>query len=377
VAPQPTTSDSRGRPASVVIVGLGNIGSHLPSQVARTGQVGRLTLVDPDVYEAPNQRCQDVAASDLGKSKVEVQTRRVRRVDPRIEVLALRACIEDVPLGLLRADLILAGLDSRVARMNLNSTAWHLGVPWIDAAVDGGSMLARVNVYLPREGAPCLECAWDAGDYAALEQIFPCPSAAQTPSTNAPASIGAVAAAMMVVEAEKLLAGDDDHLLAGRQVMCDLRHHAYLITAYRFNPNCRFDHELWMIETPANKSPKMTLGQLVESESAGCSMLRVPGHRFSRAVYCLSCGRSQAAPLRLVRRIPSVRLHCPDCGGTMAVRGFDMRETFDFPSASRADRRRTLSSIGFCPGDVLSIEGPGTRHFVQLTADRNERGQVS
>jgi molybdopterin/thiamine biosynthesis adenylyltransferase len=70
-------------------------------------------------------------------------------------------------------------LDSRAARLRLAARAWRAGSPFVDAAVGGGaSLLARTTVYVPEEGAPCFECAFDETDYAALEQVEPCAGAA-------------------------------------------------------------------------------------------------------------------------------------------------------------------------------------------------------
>jgi molybdopterin/thiamine biosynthesis adenylyltransferase len=210
---------------TLVIVGLGNIGSALAALAARM-PIGRVTLVDSDTYCEKNLGSQVMFPGDVGKPKAKIQAQRVRQIRPGLEVRAVNARVEDVPLGMLRADVILAGLDSRTSRRYVNQAAWRLGVPWIDAAVDAPGLLARVNVYVPGQDAPCAECAWDDGDYAALEQAYPCqPDGNGVAATNAPASLGAVTAGMMAVECQKLLDGDMEHLLDGRQVMLDLRHH--------------------------------------------------------------------------------------------------------------------------------------------------------
>ncbi len=118
----------------------------------------------------------------------------------------------------------------------MNQAAWRLGVPWIDGAVDASGLLARVNVYVPGPESTCMECGWDDDDYdtAALEQPYPCqPGGGGPAATNAPASLGHITAGLMAVECQKLLAGDRESLLAGRQVMLDLRHHTHYVTTFR------------------------------------------------------------------------------------------------------------------------------------------------
>ena len=112
--------------------------------------------------------------------------------------------VETVPLGRLRADVILACVDSRAARQYLNQAARHLGVPLIDAGVFPDGLLARVSVFLPGAEHACLECTWDQADYDAIEQSYPCqggvPDAA---ASGAPAHLGALAAAVQAIECQR------------------------------------------------------------------------------------------------------------------------------------------------------------------------------
>jgi adenylyltransferase/sulfurtransferase len=225
-------------------VGLGNIGSHLATLVGRNEAVGRLVLIDFDSYAEDNLSTQAIQTEDIGEPKTLVQARRVERIRPSLTVETLCARVQDVPLPRLRGDVILTGLDSRSARQHVNEAAWRLGVPWIDAAVDGPGLLVRVAVYVPGLELPCLECAWDDSDYQALEQAYPCqPGSGAPPASNSPASVGACAAALAAVECQKLLR-DRDRLLGGREVLLDLNHHTHFLTALRRNPRCRFDHEV-------------------------------------------------------------------------------------------------------------------------------------
>ena len=65
-----------------------------------------------------------------------------------METICLR--VEDVPLGRLRADVIVAAVDSLGTRQYLSAASFRLGQPWIDTAVDGSGWLVRVSVFVPR-----------------------------------------------------------------------------------------------------------------------------------------------------------------------------------------------------------------------------------
>lgn len=87
----------RGAGKSVVIVGAGNIGSHAVPLIARTPEIGRVTIIDRDRYDETNVRSQDIAPADVGRPKALVQARRARRINPALVVTALHAASASWP----------------------------------------------------------------------------------------------------------------------------------------------------------------------------------------------------------------------------------------------------------------------------------------
>ena len=169
-----------GGGVNAVVGGCGNIGSHLAPHLARNPGVGRVVLIDPDVYEPKNLPGQDIRARDVGRPKVKVQAERLLEIRPELEVVAVADRQENLPLAYFRNAIIFGALDSRLARQQLNQAAWRAGSPWIDMAVDGPGWLFRVSVYRPGLDSPCLECGWDAADYESLEHVLPCEEKAAT-----------------------------------------------------------------------------------------------------------------------------------------------------------------------------------------------------
>jgi molybdopterin/thiamine biosynthesis adenylyltransferase len=153
---------------SVAVVGCGNIGSHLVGHLARMHHVNRVILVDPDVYEAKNLSGQDIDRDAIGSSKVERQAARLRAIRPGLAISAFRDRFEQLPLATFQGSLIVSCVDSRGARRDINRAATRLGATWIDGAVGGVDLLARVAVYLPGASRPCIECEWDDADYEAM-----------------------------------------------------------------------------------------------------------------------------------------------------------------------------------------------------------------
>src|SRR5208283_2679086 len=96
----------------VVLVGCGAVGSFLAALLARMPGITHITLVDPDTFTVANLRNQDIFPCDVGQLKVAALARRLRTANPALEVTAIPVFVEDVPAGLLRADLIVACVDS-------------------------------------------------------------------------------------------------------------------------------------------------------------------------------------------------------------------------------------------------------------------------
>ena len=108
---------------SLTYIGVGNLGSHAAAALARLPSLGRLTLVDPDVYEFSNLSSQAIERRDIGRRKVDVLARRLGAINPALHVVPIAERVEDVPLGRLRADVIAGGLDSRAARLSVEVQA--------------------------------------------------------------------------------------------------------------------------------------------------------------------------------------------------------------------------------------------------------------
>jgi molybdopterin/thiamine biosynthesis adenylyltransferase len=349
--------------AHVIVIGAGAIGSHLLPHLTRSPRVSRLTVIDRDRYDAGNMRGQHIDARDVGRSKAKAQARRLRRINPEVEVVPVHAAIERLPLGALRGSVIVAALDSRQARMVVNQAAWRLGVPWVDAGVHADGMLARVHVFVPADDAPCLECGWEQADYDALEQAYPCGARVASGSTNAPSALGALAAALQAIECDKLLSGDHSHALVGRDVLLDARHHTHSVTTYPRNPSCRMpDHAGWRI-APFGAPPDrvtvdevLALGSTLRGANAFLAF-GIAGQRLATELRCDVCAAPHAAcqTERLTRQSSP---RCSLCGGHLRATGFGLRDFAPAAAVPAGVREQWLSGIGVRPYDVLTLRTP-------------------
>jgi molybdopterin/thiamine biosynthesis adenylyltransferase len=358
--------------AIVVIVGAGgNIGSHLVPHLGRMAGVASVVLVDRDVYDETNLTSQDIVLRDVGEAKVAVQERRLRRIAPALDVCAVEDALENVPLGLLRGDVILGCLDSRAARRALNLVAWRLGVPWIDAGVHGQELLVRVNAYRPGPGQPCLECAWDDRDYQTSEQEYPCAvEAGAPPATGAPSSLGALAAALQALECQKLLSGDDERLAIGQQVTLSALAHRHFVTRFSANPACRFDHETWRIDTLTKGPEEIALARAFAlgrtRDDRGPLRLAVPHQAFATALSCPACRERHPVPLHLFERLSPGRRTCATCGRRLRAAGSDLVEWLAEADVPPALRDAPLAALGFRRGDVVTVAGDTQAAHLQI-----------
>ncbi|MGD0615475.1 MAG: ThiF family adenylyltransferase [Verrucomicrobiota bacterium] len=355
--------------AHLVVLGVGgNIGSHLIPLLARLPRVKRLTLVDCGRYEKKNLLSQAINRSDIGQPKARVQARRVRGINPRLELVSIVDRLENVPLGYLRGDVILACLDSKESRRCANEISWRLGVPWIDAGVEPSLMLARVNVYLPAWDQPCLECGWSERDYAELATLHPCDDVvAKTPATNSPACLGALAAALQAIECQKLMAGQTAGALIGRQVLIDAATHKHFVTTFRRNPECRFDHATWKISALCQMPQDLSIGATLQlaHRSKIPAALMFGGIPLVKRLDCPGCGFSLRV-FRLQSRLRKAEHFCARCGRQMLSAGFHIKTRLSRADLGPGDADRSLSSLGLRAGDVISLSNGADDKFFEL-----------
>ncbi|MBI2525331.1 MAG: ThiF family adenylyltransferase [Candidatus Rokubacteria bacterium] len=157
----------RLREPRLAVCGAGGIGSAWVAQARGLG-FRRLILIDPDRVEPSNlNRLFGARLRDVGRLKVKVLAREVRALDPTAEVEIVPAPLqsEEARRALLRADLIVCGLDNMAARLEAQVVAARYLKPLLD--MGSGIVLrpgtrqvqhmgAQAALYAP--GGPCLLC---------------------------------------------------------------------------------------------------------------------------------------------------------------------------------------------------------------------------
>ncbi|MFY9121022.1 MAG: tRNA threonylcarbamoyladenosine dehydratase [Syntrophomonadaceae bacterium] len=122
--------------ASVIVIGLGGVGSYAAEALARNG-IGHMTLVDRDQVEATNINRQLPALhSTIGRYKCEVMAERILDINPGIElrVLPMEYTSETADSILDQPyDYVLDAIDSLTDKIHLIKHSLEKGLPIISA----------------------------------------------------------------------------------------------------------------------------------------------------------------------------------------------------------------------------------------------------
>lgn len=138
---------ARLKASSVLIVGVGGVGSYAAEAVARAG-VGCITVMDGDSVQPSNLNRQLIAlTSTLGRNKADVMAERIRDINPDTKVSALaRFYEEDDLLDLTAFDWVIDAIDSVLAKTALIKTAVEKDINIVSAMGAAGKFDTQFKV---------------------------------------------------------------------------------------------------------------------------------------------------------------------------------------------------------------------------------------
>lgn len=140
----------------VLIAGVGGLGCEIAKNLAMLG-VGHLDLVDLDIIEHSNLNRQILfSGAKIGEPKAIVAARKLREINPNVIIKGYHTSLERLnPVLYKAADVIIGGLDSMNARLNLNAQCIRFRKPFVDGGVSGYH--GHVYSIFPYQNA-CYEC---------------------------------------------------------------------------------------------------------------------------------------------------------------------------------------------------------------------------
>ena len=315
--------------AKVLVVGAGALGNEILKNLALLG-FRKTLVVDLDHIEHSNlSRSILYRAADVGRSKAQVAAEATTAIYDDAIVHPLEANIlYDVGLGVFDwADIIIAGLDNREARLWINRSAWKMNKPWIDGAVEGINGVARV--FLPGQ-PPCYECTLGEVDWEIIEKRLSCNlltreemDAGRTPTTP---TISSIIGAIEVQEAVKLI--HEQPVLAGKGFVFEGLHHTSYVVEYTENPECMSHHTFQRLVRLQGCASDWTLQTLFEEgrEDLGTGEIVLEFSRdVIRELLCPKCG-SREQVYAPVGSLSASQGRCPDDGQmreVMTVHSYD------------------------------------------------------
>ncbi len=210
--------------ASVLITRVGGVGGAAAYSLAAAG-VGRIVLAHKgDVRPNDLNRQLLMTADWVGRPRVESASRRLKELNPRLEVEVVNENVteENAKRLVASADLIVDAAPLFGERFLLNREAVARRKPMVDSAMY--ELEAQLTTIVPGK-TPCLACLYP-GDPPGWRRQFPVFGAVA-------ATIGSLAA----VEAIKVLSGLGEPLL-GRLLVADLRDMSFRTVKLKRNPRC-------------------------------------------------------------------------------------------------------------------------------------------
>lgn len=356
----------------LLVIGAGALGNEILKNAALLG-FRKVAIVDLDRIDESNlSRAVLYRDQDIGEFKAAVASRAYQAIisDSIVQPIVANV-VSGCGLGLFEwADIIMAGLDNREARLWINRSAWKVNRPWVDGAIEGINGVARV--FAPGV-APCYECTLGEVDWALLEKRMSCnlllldsEPEGKIPTTP---TISSIVAGIQVQEAVKLLHGLPT--LASRGFIFEGLNHSSYVVEYTQNPHCLSHYTVPDIVHLPESSGQLTLRDLHEhacNELASNDVIL----EFSRDVVhkfiCPSCGAEEEvfAPVGTIRFEAS---RCPKDAAlrrVISIHSYSGKEDF---GQQRLDQvglplfdlflaRSSQQEIGYVPnGDAPAVLG--------------------
>ncbi|MDQ0205593.1 ThiF family adenylyltransferase [Alkalicoccobacillus murimartini] len=221
--------------ASVLIVGMGALGTAIANHLVRAG-IGHVSMVDRDYVEMSNLQRQMLYDEDDVRDhlpKAEAAKAKLSKINSTIKITSTVADVnpQNIMELLQGIDIVLDGTDNFQTRFLLNDACFKLGIPFAYGGVVGASGLT--GLFIPGETA-CLSCLIGSGS-----------SSGETCDTVGVISpIVDMVASMQSIETLKWLTGSHEklnHVLMSTDVWNNRQHQISILKAKSNCPTCQLN----------------------------------------------------------------------------------------------------------------------------------------
>ncbi len=210
--------------ASVLVTRCGGLGGVVAYELAAAG-IGRLVVAHAGNVKPSDLNRQLLMTRDwIGKPRIESIERRLRDLNPDLEIVAIpeNASDENADDLVGQVDLVVDAAPLFEERYALNQAAIRHGVPMVECAVY--ELEAHLTTIIPGE-TPCLRC------------LYPDNSTTWTRRFPVFGAVSGSLGGMAALEAIKILAGFGDPL-KGRLLTYDLKDCSFRTLRVRRNVDC-------------------------------------------------------------------------------------------------------------------------------------------
>jgi len=275
--------------------------------------------------------------------------------------------VHDLGLGVFRwADIVIAGLDNREARLSINRNCWKVNRPWIDGAIEAIDGSARVFV----PDGPCYECTMSATDWKLLQMRRSCNllsrpemEGGKTPTTP---TVSSIIAGVQCQEAVKLLHGMET-IAGGAWTFNGVTADSY-ITKFQRKNDC-YSHDTLDEIIPMDEGvEEMTARGLLERarKALGPSATLELAREVLEKLICPTCKREEKLFASL-GKVNGEKAWCPHCKDVR-------REVITF-HAIRGDEDfldRPLAQVGVPPFDIVIARGGVKSIGFEMSGDADQ-----
>ncbi len=205
----------------VAVIGCGGLGGYILEELGRLG-VGRIVAIDPDVFDEHNLNRQLLATPALlGTPKVDVAKKRLREINPAVEVIThQKAFGRNNGMELLSESTVAVdALDNIEGRLELAEISSALGITMVHGAIAG--WYGQVTTQFPGERT--------------VQENYPQNGRGIEKELGNPSFTPAVIASLQAAEVCKVLLGRGTPL-RGRTLIVDLLEMEFVETQSRDTP---------------------------------------------------------------------------------------------------------------------------------------------
>jgi ubiquitin-like modifier-activating enzyme 5 len=237
---------ARIRDFSVIVVGMGGVGSVAAEMLTRCG-IGKLIMFDYDKVEIANMNRLFFRPDQAGMTKTAAAEQTLRDINPDVDFEAHTYDITSIDnwahfLDRLSkggkngqsVDLVLGCVDNFEARVAVNKACMQLGQSWMESGVSEDAVSGHIQFIIPGETA-CYECAppllvASGINEKSLKREGVC-------AASLPTTMGAVAAMLVQNTLKYLLGFGEVSYYLGYNAMTDY------FPRYAMKPNAECDNK--------------------------------------------------------------------------------------------------------------------------------------